>query len=107
MTLVRRGSFEKAAELFAGSLAIAHELDLEMPVGFNQSMLARTDRAAGRLEDARVRLAESLQILSGSGYAAYTIRARKLFERTGAGSDEGLKSAAAVDFTGLLDEVRL
>jgi len=191
MTLVRRGSFEKAAELFAGSLAIARELDLEMPVGFNQTMLARTDRAAGRLEDARVRLAESLQILSGSGYAAYTIRAfnlmgevlavmdrreearavlikarallhdmqppflaayeylvldfllasahlafaegeegqsghqsrlvlalegehtdlsiraRRLFERTGAGSDEGLKSAAAVDFTGLLDEVRL
>ena len=46
-----------------------------MPIAFNQSMLARTDRHSGRYVHARRRLVESLQALEGSGYLFYTVRA--------------------------------
>ncbi|MGD8586414.1 MAG: BTAD domain-containing putative transcriptional regulator, partial [Chloroflexota bacterium] len=75
MILLQQGKIEQAASLFKDSLAIAKELDLAMPIAFNQSMLARTDRHIGHNEHARLRLENSLSILEGSGYAVYTIKA--------------------------------
>ena len=46
-----------------------------MPIAFNQSMLARCDRHFGHYDHARRRLSDSWQVLKGSGYAFYTIRA--------------------------------
>jgi hypothetical protein len=75
MILLEQGKIDQATRLFKGSLAIAKELDLAMPIAFNQSMLARTDRHVGHSEHARLRLEKSLKILEGSGYAIYTIKA--------------------------------
>ena len=73
--LIQQGKFSEAAERFQGSLEIAHELELQMPIAFNESMLGRTDRHALNYSQSLKRLSSSLQVLEGSGYAFYTIRA--------------------------------
>ena len=76
--LIQRGQVGQAAELLRESQNIARELDLRMPIAFNQCMLARTDRHFGYNERARRRLQNSLRVLEGSGYVFYTIRALNL-----------------------------
>jgi tetratricopeptide (TPR) repeat protein len=75
LILLQRGKMEAAAERFMESQAIARELSLRMPIAFNRSMLARIDRCAGQYDLARRRLSDSLQVLEGSGYVFYTVRA--------------------------------
>lgn len=75
VTLLRRGEFERAGGLLNASLEAAQELELVLPVAFNKIMLARLARHAGRLEDARQSLLESLGVLERSGLASYTIQA--------------------------------
>lgn len=75
LILLQQGKIEQAAQRFQASQVIARELNLHMPIAFNQSMLARCDRHFGHYDHARRRLSDSWQVLKGSSYAFYTIRA--------------------------------